>query len=176
MGSGGWAAGGGVFRQSRARSVRERQDLHRGGRRRARLSWRLGSGVTGSTEPARAAVFDREGNLYISDSLNHRIRKIGANGFISTVAGSGVRGFYGDGGLATQAQLNSPQGVAVDSLGNIYFADTGNHVVRRVSPEGVLSTVAGTGFRGYSGDGGKAALSALPNSRQGVAVDAEDYF
>ena len=87
-----------------------------------------------------------------------------------------MRGFYGDGGLATQAQLNSPQGVAVDSLGNIYFADTGNHVVRRVSPEGVLSTVAGTGFRGYSGDGGKAALSALPNSRQGVAVDAEDYF
>jgi sugar lactone lactonase YvrE len=120
-------------------------------------------GYRGDSAPAsqarlnrpRAAVFDREGNLYISDSLNHRIRKIGANGFISTVAGSGVRGFYGDGGLATQAQLNSPQGVAVDSLGNIYFADTGNHVVRRVSPEGVLSAVAGTGFRGYSGDGEK---------------------
>jgi uncharacterized protein (TIGR03437 family) len=137
-------------------------------------------GYRGDSAPAsqsrlnrpRAAVFDREGNLYLSDSLNHRIRKIGANGFISTMAGSGVRGFYGDGGLAAQGQLNSPQGVAVDSLGNLYFADTGNHVVRRVSPEGVLSTVAGTGFRGYSGDGGKAVLSAL-NSPAGVAVDAE---
>ena len=137
-------------------------------------------GYRGDSSPAsqsrlnrpRAAAFDREGNLYVADSLNHRIRRIGANGFISTVAGSGVRGFFGDGGPAAQAQFNAPQGVAVDAAGNLYIADTGNQVVRRVSPEGILSTVAGTGIRGYSGDGAAAALSAL-NSPIAVAVDAE---
>ena len=119
----------------------------------------------------RGAAFDREGNLYVADSLNHRIRLIAASGFISTVAGSGVRGFFGDGGPATQAQLNAPQGVAVDSLGNIYIADTGNNVVRRASPDGVVTTVAGTGIRGYAGDGGQAPLAAL-NLPAAVAVDA----
>jgi uncharacterized protein (TIGR03437 family) len=120
----------------------------------------------------RGAAFDREGNLYFADSLNHRIRKIGTNGFITTIAGSGVRGFFGDGGLAVQAQLNAPQGVAVDPLGNVFIADTGNNVIRQVSPEGVLSTVAGTGVRGYGGDGVPAASAAL-NSPGAVAVDAD---
>lgn len=118
----------------------------------------------------RGVAFDREGNLYFADSLNHRIRRIGTNGFITTAAGSGVRGFFGDGGLASQAQLNAPQGVAVDALGNVYIADTGNNVVRRVSPEGVITTVAGTGIRGYAGDGVLASLAAL-SAPAAVAID-----
>lgn len=122
----------------------------------------------------RAVAFDREGNLYIADSLNHRVRRITASGFISTVAGSGVRGYFGDGGAATQAQFNSPQGIAVDSLGNLYVADTGNHVVRRVAAQGgVVTTVAGRGVRGFGGDGAAAALAAL-NGPAAVAVDLED--
>ena len=136
-------------------------------------------GYRGDSAPAsqsrlnrpRAAAFDREGNLYVADSFNHRIRKIGANGMVITVAGSGVRGYYGDGGRAAEAQLNAPQGVAVDLAGQIYIADSGNHAIRRVSPEGILSTVAGTGVRGYAGDGVNATLAAL-NSPAAVAVDA----
>ena len=120
----------------------------------------------------RGAAFDLDGNLYVADSFNHRIRKIGASGLVTTVAGSGVRGYLGDGGRATEAHLNAPQGVAVDSAGQIYIADSGNHAIRRVSPDGIISTVAGTGIRGYAGDGVPAALAAL-NSPAAVAVDAD---
>lgn len=120
----------------------------------------------------RGVAFDRAGNLYIADSGNHRIRRIGANGFITTVAGSGVRGYFGDGGAAVQCQLNAPQGVAADTEGNLYIADTGNNVIRRVSAAGVVSTLAGTGARGFAGDGGSAALAAF-NAPAAVAVDAQ---
>ena len=124
-------------------------------------------GFAGDSGPAsqsrlnrpRGAAFDRDGNLYVADSANHRIRRIGANGFISTLPGTGA--------------LNAPLSVAVDSAGAIYIADTGNNLVRRLTPDGVLSTVAGTGVQGYAGDGGPAVSAAL-NAPVAVAVDAGD--
>src|SRR5205085_3933541 len=102
---------------------------------------------------------DGAGNLYIADTSNHRIRKVNSAGIISTVAGSGsepVGGFGGDGGPATAARMNNPTGVAVDSAGNIFIAEWFGHRIRKVNASGVISTVAGTGERGFSGDGGPA--------------------
>jgi|GEM_PF-261746 len=102
---------------------------------------------------------DRDGNLFVADRINHRIRRIDAGtGVITTVAGAGMAGFSGDGGPATQAEINLPTGVAVDGAGNLYIADTGNQRIRRVSAaDGRISTIAGTGAIGFSGDGGPAA-------------------
>jgi uncharacterized protein (TIGR03437 family) len=120
-------------------------------------------------EPLGVAV-DAAGNIYIADSFNSRIRMV-ANGTITTLAGNSFIGLSGDGGAATSATLNRPQGVAVDAAGNVYIADTDNHVVRKVAVDGTISTVAGNGTWGYSGDGGPATQAALfyPKS---VAVDA----
>jgi len=118
-----------------------------------------------------AVAIDAAGNLFISDNGNNRIRKVAPTGTISTVAGSGTPGFSGDDGPAVSAQVRSPNGLAVDPVGNLYIADTGNHVVRKVSPTGVISTVAGTGSAGFSGDGGLATAAQL-NSPYGVAVDS----
>ena len=120
--------------------------------------------------PVGVAV-DGSGNLYIADSGNDRIRKVDAStGNISTVAGTGTGGYSGDGGAATSARLR-PDNVAVDGSGNIYIASTSNNRVRKVDAStGNISTVAGTGTAGYSGDGG-AATSARLNNPQGVAVD-----
>jgi uncharacterized protein (TIGR03437 family) len=118
---------------------------------------------------------DSAGNLYVADLPNNRVRKV-SNGVITTVAGNGTQGFSGDGGPATSAQLHDPEGVAVDSAGNLYIADTFNQRIRRVS-NGVISTVAGNGFGGlyssggFSGDNGPGVGAELgqPN---GVGVDA----
>jgi uncharacterized protein (TIGR03437 family) len=109
-------------------------------------------------------ALDKDGNLFIADRLNFRIRRMDARtGVITTVAGNGLLGNGGDGGPATQAELNLPTGVAVDAAGNVYIADTGNQRIRRVSAaDGKISTIAGTGVAGFSGDGGPAA-SALVN-------------
>ena len=120
--------------------------------------------------PSGVAV-DAVGNIYIADQNNQRIRKVNSNGIISTVAGNGTQGFSGDGGAATSAQLNSPSGVTVDAAGNIYIADQFNNRIRKVNSSGVISTVAGNGTQGFSGDGG-AATSAQLYSSGGVAVDA----
>jgi sugar lactone lactonase YvrE len=103
--------------------------------------------------PSAVAV-DAAGNLYIADTGNSRIRKV-SNGIITTVAGNGGYGFSGDNGPATSAQLYDPYGVAVDSAGNLYIADTLNGRIRKVS-NGVITTIAGNGTYGYSGDGGPA--------------------
>src|ERR1035438_9102207 len=140
-------------------------------------------GVGGDGGPATAAQLnfptgvaaDAAGNLFIADTFNNRIRKVSANGIITTVAGTGARGFGGDGGPATAAQLNYPQGVAVDAAGSLFIADTGNMVVRKVSASGILATFAGTAAaadaQGFSGDGG-AATAAQLNNPKGLAVDA----
>jgi len=120
--------------------------------------------------PTGVAV-DSAGNLYIPDSVNNRVRMVTAAGVISTVAGNGSFGFGGDGGPATSAQLNFPSGVAVDSLGNIYFSDSANYRVRKVTPAGIISTVAGNGTAGFSGDGGPARSAQL-DTPIGVAVDS----
>jgi len=131
----------------------------------------------GDNGPASLALFnvpfavavDSAGNLYIADRENNRIRRI-SNGVITTVAGNGTAGFSGDGGLAINAQLDYPTGVAVDSAGNLYIADRNNQRIRKVS-NGVISTVAGIGTFGFSGDGGMATSAQL-NYPYGIAVDS----
>ena len=113
---------------------------------------------------------DGAGNLYIADSWNHRIRKVDAAGNISTVAGSGRDGYSGDGGPALRAQLAEPWDAAADGAGNLYIADTGNNRIRKVDAAGVISTVAGSGETGYSGDGGAAVRARLSHPGD-VTVD-----
>jgi uncharacterized protein (TIGR03437 family) len=109
-------------------------------------------------------------NVYIADTNNGRIRKILPNGNIYTIAGNGTFGYSGDGGPATSAELNLPSGIAVDSAGNVYIADYGNYTIRKVDSKGNISTFAGTGAWGFSGDGGPAnkAGLAFPYS---IAID-----
>jgi DNA-binding beta-propeller fold protein YncE len=138
-------------------------------------------GFGGDGGPALAArlnqpfdlAFGPQGDVFFSDTFNQRIRKIDRRrGVISTVAGSGVPGFAGDGGPALAAQLNEPYGVVLDPRGNLFFADRLNRRVRRVDARtGAISTVAGNGSQTYSGDGGQARQAGLvePN---GVALDS----
>jgi hypothetical protein len=121
----------------------------------------------------RSVAVDVAGNLFIADSVNKRVRKVAAaTGIITTVAGPGTFGFSGDGGPATSARLYVLEGVAVDAAGNLFIADLGNHRVRRVdAATGIITTVAGTGTFGFSGDGGPATSASLDSPR-GVAVDA----
>jgi uncharacterized protein (TIGR03437 family) len=120
------------------------------------------------SRPSGIAV-DSAGNLYIAEFNSSRIRKV-SNGAITTVAGSGTPGFSGDNGPATSAQLNGPEGVAVDSAGNLYIADFGNNRIRKVA-NGVIATIAGTGTPGFSGDNGPAASAQLAYPG-GVASDS----
>jgi RHS repeat-associated protein len=141
-----------------------------------------GTGVAGGTGDGGDATaaqlnnvqgfaYDSTGNLYISDSGNHRVRKISPNGVITTVVGTGVAGATGDGGSALAAQLNTPTGLAFDNAGNLYIADYGNHKIRKVTPAGVISTLAGTGVAGATGDGALAGSAQL-NNPTGVTFDA----
>jgi uncharacterized protein (TIGR03437 family) len=116
-------------------------------------------------------TLDSAGNLYIADSLNNRVRRVLVTGTIATVAGAGSRGYAGDGGLATAAQLYTPSGVAVDSAGNLYIADSLNNRIRAVSATGMITTVAGNGTTGYSADGGSATAAPVPDPK-GVAIGA----
>jgi sugar lactone lactonase YvrE len=128
-------------------------------------------GPATSTElcnPVGVAV-DGAGNLYIADEFNQRIRKVTPGGTITTVAGDGTGGYIGDGGPATSEELYYPIGVAVDGSGNLYIADQGNQRIRKVTPGGTITTVAGDGTYGYSGDGGPATSAELFNP-VGVAV------
>nr|WP_168723356.1 RICIN domain-containing protein [Streptomyces sp. SAT1]ANO41926.1 hypothetical protein A8713_032185 [Streptomyces sp. SAT1] len=120
-----------------------------------------------------AVAVDSEDVLYVVDYGNHRVRKVTADGRISTVAGTGSAGFSGDGGPAASAKLKAPVGVAVDSTGAVYIADYGNHRVRKVTPDGRISTVAGTGAAGFAGDDGPA-VSAQLNNPIAVATDCVD--
>jgi len=115
---------------------------------------------------------DSSGNLYIADSVNNRIRKVTASsGIITTVAGNGTAGYSGDGGQATSAEIDEPQGVAVDSSGNLYILDTLNYRIRKVQAStSAITTVAGDGIQGYSGDGEQATNAEI--NPGGIAVDA----
>ncbi|MDQ3009558.1 MAG: SMP-30/gluconolactonase/LRE family protein [Acidobacteriota bacterium] len=125
---------------------------------------------TALSSPAAVAV-DIAGNLYIGDLFNHRIRKVNTQGIITTFAGTGVAGDNGDGGLATQAQIDIPEGLAFDRSGNLYIADSANDVVRKVDASGKISTFAGTGQTGFTGDNGQAKQARLSSPR-GVVADA----
>ncbi len=113
---------------------------------------------------------DAADNLYIADTLNHRIRRVSPSGTINTVAGNGIQGLSGDGGLATSAELYYPQGIAVDIAGNVFATEYTR--VRRVSPDGMITTVAGGGTQGYSGDGGPAIRAQL-HLATSVAADRQ---
>jgi uncharacterized protein (TIGR03437 family) len=142
-------------------------------------------GFGGDGGPATSAVFadcdgiaeDSSGNLYIADTGNQRIRKINTAGIVSTLAGNGVNSFSGDNGPAISAGLSAPQGVAVDAQGNVYIGDTGNNRIRKVTPGGIISTIAGDGAQGYFGDGGPANQTQLNNPTR-LLVDASGnlYF
>ncbi len=106
-------------------------------------------------------VTDRAGNLYICDIANNRVRKVTTDGTITTVAGTSTSGFNGDGIAASTAQLNNPHGIALDTAGNLIISDAGNHRVRKVSTSGIITTLAGTGTSGYSGDFGVATGARL---------------
>lgn len=132
-----------------------------------------GAATSASISNPNATALDAAGNVYIADTGNNRIRKITiSNGTISTVAGNGSATFSGDGGAATTASLAGPKGVYVDGAGNIYIADTVNHRVRKVAAAtGFITTVAGIGTAGFSGDGGPATAAQL-NSPVAVILDA----
>ncbi len=122
----------------------------------------------GLAAPSGVAV-DSNGNVYISEFQNG-VRKVTPGGIISTIAGTHKAGFSGDGGPATSATLNQVVGVAVDNAGNVYIADYANNRIRKVTPAGIITTIAGNGKAGFSGDGGPATSASL-NNPYGVAVD-----
>ncbi len=138
------------------------------------------SGFSGDGGPAKQATlklpaglaFDDAGNLYIADRENHRVRKVDSKGVITTIAGTGTTGFSGDGGPAVKAQLNYPAGVAVDNKGNVYISDRSNDRIRKINSKGVISTVAGIGVDGYSGDAG-LALKAKLSKPFGICLDTK---
>jgi sugar lactone lactonase YvrE len=127
------------------------------------------SGYSGDGGPATMAeisavsfvTVDASGNVYFSDAGNNRIRKVSTSGIITTIAGNGMEAFSGDGGQANAAAIYRPSGIALDSSGNLYFVDAGNIRVRKISVSGVISTVAGNGTYGFSGDGGPATSAEL---------------
>src|SRR5208283_398842 len=144
-----------------------------------------GSAAMGDGGPAIAAQFgiiqgvtlNSAGNiLYVSDTANNRVRLVSPSGTITTIAGTGVEGYQGDGGPAVKARLYAPRNLALDAAGNLYISEFEGHRVRKVTPAtatspGVISTVAGTGIAGYNGDGGIAIMVQL-NHPAGLAVDA----
>jgi trimeric autotransporter adhesin len=145
------------------------------------ISTVAGTGAYGNMGDGGAAIaarlagpgfvaFDAAGNLFISDYANNNVRKVSTTGIITTVAGSDSSGYTGDGGAATLARLTSPAGIAVDNSGNLFIANQFSHVVRKVNTSGIISTVAGTGTAGFSGDGGDATSAQL-NEPTDLAID-----
>ena len=136
-------------------------------------------GFSGDGGPATSARIDRPygialdkaGNVYFSEPSNQRIRKVSINGIITTVAGTGARGSLGDGGPATSAMLSQPSGIALDANGNLYIADLGNNLIRKVDTSGRISKFAGGNSAGFGGDGGPATQAFL-NGPMDVAADA----
>ena len=130
-----------------------------------------GSAADARLNYPRAVAADWAGNVYVADTSNHRVRKIGPTGTIATIAGTGESGFSGDGGLAVDAQLWGPNALLVDLAGNVYISDAGNHRVRRIDSSGMIETIAGPGEPNIPGNGGPATEARLQFPR-GLAMDA----
>lgn len=120
-----------------------------------------GPALTAEFHYAASVAVDNKGDIFVADKGNNCIRKINSSGIITTVAGNGILGYSGDGGQATDAEFNAPYGVAVDDSGNIYIADQDNARIRKVNTKGIVTTFAGNGVSGYSGDGGLATAAQL---------------
>jgi trimeric autotransporter adhesin len=168
---------GNLFIADRDNAVVRKVDTH------GIISTIAGTGTSGFSGDAGAAtkaslsdpeyvVVDRRGVVYFTDQINERIRMIDTNGVITTVAGTGEPGYSGDGGPAIEAMLDGPYGLAIDPAGNLFVSDSSGARVRMIDTNGVITTVAGTGQPGYSGDGG-AATEATLSDPYGLAVDAE---
>ncbi len=134
-----------------------------------------GPATSASMNAPNAAVMTSGGDILIADSNNNRVRKVSPDGTITTVAGTGAAGFGGDGGPATAAQLSFPADVAVTADGGYLIADNDNNRIRKVSAAGTITTVAGNGTAGFSGDGGPATAAEI-NDPAGVAVEADGSF
>jgi len=171
---GGGSGGGGNHRPEEASKPKPELTTVAGG------GERLGAGG-----PATSAAFcgptdvalDAAGNIYISDTGDYcsgpggvTVRKVDSHGVITTVAGTGEEGYSGDGGPATKARLNFPFAVAVDREGNLYISDENNYRIRKVDKEGIITTIAGTGEEGHSGDRGPATSAKLTDTG-GIAFD-----
>jgi streptogramin lyase len=130
-----------------------------------------GPAVLASLNDPKGLALDLYGNLLIADSINHRIRKVDANGIITTIAGTGLAADSGDGGPAALASLNKPRTLSVAPDGSLLIAEPLGNRIRRIDPLGIITTVAGTGVPGFSGDGGPAVAAQL-NSPRGVTADA----
>ena len=129
-----------------------------------------GAATSAQLNYPQGAFVDISGNVYIAEHDNNKVRMVTTTGIITTFAGTGTIGSTGDGGAATSAQLNHPIGVSVDISGNVYIADVWNHKIRMVTSKGIMTTFAGTGTPGDSGDG-RAATSAQLTNPWGVSVD-----
>jgi len=155
--------------------------------RRLRPDGRIGTvagtgdvGYNGDGRPAvcawlscpRGVAVGPDGSLYVGDTENHRVRKVSLDGIICTVAGTGDEGRDGDGGPAASARLSAPRGLAVDLDGRLFIADCDNSLVRQVTPDGIITTIAGNGTEGYSGDGGPATEAQLADPH-GIAVSRD---
>ncbi len=149
--------------------------------KQGRLKTMVGSGASGFSGDGGPAIeaqlqlpaglaFDSQGNLYIADRANHRVRKVDQRGTITTVAGNGTAGFSGDGGPATEASLNLPSDVVVDKQDNLYISDRSNNRIRKVNRKGMIQTFAGNGKDGYHGDN-MPALKATLDKPFGLALD-----
>ena len=120
-----------------------------------------GPAISAQLFDVQTVCIDNSGNIYIADYGNHVIRKVNTSGIISIFAGNGALGYFGDGGPATSAQLGYPYGVCADAGGNIYITDGYSQTIRKVDINGIISTIAGNGNSGYSGDGGLAINAEL---------------
>jgi sugar lactone lactonase YvrE len=135
-----------------------------------RYSGDNGPATSASLYGCTGVALDSSGNIYIADNYNNRIRKVNTVGTIITVAGNGTPGYSGDNGPATSASLDHPSNIAMDSSGNIYIADSYNNRIRKVDTSGIITTVAGSYFKGYAGDNGPATAAWL-YYHNGVEVD-----
>ena len=148
------------------------------------ISTAVGTGTAGDSGATATAAairtpcglaLDSGGNLYFSDTANHEVKKVASGGGITTIAGNGTGGYSGDGNPATTATLNNPIGLALDAAGNVYVAEAGNHIIRKIATNGTISTFAGSGTGGYLGDGGPASFAQL-NNPTGLTIDAQGNF
>ena len=126
-----------------------------------------GAATSAALSNAQGVAVDAAGNVYIADGGNYKIRKVSTTGIITTIAGTGIAGFSGDGGQATAANINTPFGIVVDASGNVIFSD--NTRIRKISTTGIITTIAGDGTAGYSGDGGLATAARI--TAYGMAFD-----